>query len=216
MFSTVYLVDVYEAQKQYSLFELDSRILPSLKEYEKHCIIKEEQYRNRIGLLLIQYMLKSKKIRFDRVYAGKYGKLYIDSEKYIDFSVAHSHRYVVGIIDNNKIGIDIEKIGKTDLRFSKRFYTEEENKYCIEQKDIYRVWTLKESYLKCIGLGLGIPLRSFSVIRDHVVMFTCEKQRCDSIFLHSLKVNDYYISICCCGKQIEEVKLEEKRIKDLF
>lgn len=216
MFFTVYLVDVYEAQKHYSLFELDSRIWPSLKKYEKRCIIKEEQYRNRIGLLLIQYMLKSKKIRFDRVYASKYGKLYIDSDRHIDFSVAHSHGYVIGMIDNNKIGVDIEKIGKTDLQFSKRFYTEEENKYCIEQKDIYRVWTLKESYLKCIGLGLSIPLRSFSVIRDHAVIFTSEKQRCDSIFLYSLKVNDYYIGICCWGKQIEEVKLEEKEIKDLF
>jgi 4'-phosphopantetheinyl transferase len=50
-----------------------------------------------------------------------------------------------------------------------RCFTDEEINYINGQREadilsrFYEVWTLKESYIKAIGLGLSCPLRFFSV-----------------------------------------------------
>ncbi|MDY6426445.1 MAG: 4'-phosphopantetheinyl transferase superfamily protein, partial [Bacteroidales bacterium] len=65
------------------------------------------------------------------------------------------------------------KIRERDLDIAKRFFTSEEYDLIKSQKTdelqtkmFFRIWTLKESFVKCIGTGLSTPLNEFSIIPD--------------------------------------------------
>jgi 4'-phosphopantetheinyl transferase len=66
------------------------------------------------------------------------------------------------------LGIDIEQIKNNNDSIAERFFTTSEYEDLKRLKEenrlyyFYDLWTLKESYIKCIGKGLHIPLNSFS------------------------------------------------------
>ncbi len=101
---------------------------------------------------------------------GEYGKPYIPQ---LHFNLSHSGDYVAVCVNDSEIGIDIEDKGDKDQRVSKRTFCEPE-KARIEQAlkeqngtdvdAVFRdIWTEKESYVKCTGDGISIPLNSFYV-----------------------------------------------------
>ena len=117
--------------------------------------------------------LPAGKIKFSY---NPYGKPYIDNIRRYKFNVSHSGDYVTILTGKKSLGIDIEQVKDIDMSISRRFFTEEENCYIFSQKSkdmqvkaFYKVWTLKESYIKALGKGLNIPLNSFSFeIKDTI------------------------------------------------
>lgn len=83
-----------------------------------------------------------------------------------DFNLSHSGDYVVLAISNTKVGIDIEKIKPIDLSIANDCFHEIELEYLHNNPDkrletFYKIWTLKESFIKAIGQGLSYPLKNF-------------------------------------------------------
>ena len=71
------------------------------------------------------------------------------------------------------LGCDIEKIRPVDLRLAGRFFYKSEHEYIMSrpneeeaQKAFFRLWTLKESYMKAVGLGFALPLNEFEISFD--------------------------------------------------
>lgn len=102
----------------------------------------------------------------------KNGKPYLENTN-VYFNLSHSHERVMCIISDVPVGCDVEIIGKGDMEIAKRFFSQDEyeNIQAIADEEkrrsmFYRIWTLKESYIKCVGLGLRIPLSSFTVSVD--------------------------------------------------
>jgi len=139
-------------------------------------INKEDKIRTLIGEILIrtiivkQLGIKNENIRFEK---NRYGKPHLKEYPMINFNISHSGDFVVCATHNKPIGIDIEEIKKIEYEnISKNFFALSEFNYIIKQKiDIqlskfYEIWTLKESYIKCCGQGLSIPLKSFSIDID--------------------------------------------------
>jgi len=139
-------------------------------------INKEDKIRTLIGEILIrtiivkQLGIKNENIKFEK---NKYGKPYLKEYPMINFNISHSGDFVVCATHDKPIGIDIEEIKKIEYgNISKNFFALSEFNYIIKQKlDIqlskfYEIWTLKESYIKCCGQGLSIPLKSFSIEVD--------------------------------------------------
>ncbi|NQY37194.1 MAG: 4'-phosphopantetheinyl transferase superfamily protein [Alteromonadaceae bacterium] len=85
------------------------------------------------------------------------------------FNLSHTRDSIaLSVVKNSEIGIDIEA-NHRDLHrdieeISKRFFTSIEQEYLanssLPQQEFLRLWTLKESYIKCLGRGLSIPLNS--------------------------------------------------------
>ena len=69
-------------------------------------------------------------------------------------------------VSDSEIGVDIECKTDPGRRVTERFFTEAEKSYVRNDDDFRRIWTMKEAFIKCLGKGLSIPLRSFSVAKQ--------------------------------------------------
>lgn len=100
---------------------------------------------------------------------GRFGKLYVDDCK-LSFNVSHSNSsFLLGFNLLGRIGVDIEKLsGREDLPSLIRYaFSDDEAAYCNNGNLAERfteVWTLKEAFLKAVGVGLVDQLPSISVI----------------------------------------------------
>ncbi|MCL2414139.1 MAG: 4'-phosphopantetheinyl transferase superfamily protein [Bacteroidales bacterium] len=95
---------------------------------------------------------------------NEHGKpLLIDENLHINLS--HAKSAVAAGFSETPIGVDVEFIRKTYPKIvCKRVFTDAEIKQ-IENSDnptlaFFKFWTLKESFVKCIGQGLTFPLKT--------------------------------------------------------
>lgn len=115
--------------------------------------------------------------------------------KSIYFNVSHSNGLVVlAVSKDHEIGIDIEIIRevKNDL---KRYVTNDSEYQSIKSnEDFFRIWTSKESLLKCIGTGLkdikNVPAMPFDGKKSYLGK---------TYFSHLINLGCYLLSITMCG-----------------
>lgn len=88
----------------------------------------------------------------------------------IHFNLSHSGERVMCIMSEYPVGCDIEKASKADMVLAEKYFHEKEYRMLKSCEDagkrnamFYRLWTLKESFAKCTGLGLHLPMNSFAV-----------------------------------------------------
>lgn len=103
-----------------------------------------------------------------RISQGENGKPYLADYPEIHYNLSHSRHMALAVFAPTEVGADIEFIGKPNQKLAKRFFCQSEHEYLIQQPDMeslqrefYRLWTLKESFMKATGLGLKLPMRSF-------------------------------------------------------
>lgn len=87
------------------------------------------------------------------------------------FNISHTNGMViVGVAREPSLGVDVENLDrrKPSLGIAESFFASAEVEALRELSDLeqqqrfYEYWTLKESYIKAVGLGLSIPLDEFS------------------------------------------------------
>ncbi len=147
---------------------------------------------------------------------GKNGKPYL-KDRDIFFNLSHSEEYVLCGISSSEIGCDIQKIEGFDLKLSERFFTENEHKKILfaengnKDRMFYRIWTLKESFIKAKGEGLNIPLDSFEILPQKIpkVKHTGETEL---YFKEFSDINGYCCSVCSVADCLKtELKIIDLR-----
>jgi 4'-phosphopantetheinyl transferase len=137
-------------------------------------IRKNKQLKNRkeslgAGLLLLEVLKKHKISMGDLIYKGN-GKPDIED---ICFNLSHSGDMVVCAISEKQIGVDIEQIEDIKENIARRFFTKYENQYLNQYKEerkrneFFRLWTMKESYMKYTGEGMKLALDKFEFHFDN-------------------------------------------------
>ena len=187
-----------------------SRDIVSIRIYEKIKRLKfmDDKKRTLAGELLARYALVLEKqipkteIIFD-VYEN--GKPYCTSFPKMHFNISHSGSWVVCAVSDRPIGIDIEKVGLADMQIARRFFTKYEYQYLQRQENqaevFYKLWTLKESYIKYTGQGLTVPLNSFEFeFCDGSILL---KDREDLYFISGKVFENYYLS--ACGEEQDKI-----------
>ena len=162
-----------------------------------------DKKRSLLGRLLIRNafsnVLKVEKyelLRFQRDSNNK--PFYNNNNNTIEFNISHHGSYVVGGFLLNKekyekIGIDVmtyEEPKKGKLQFfeimKNNFTPHEWKQIDCDLTNFYMFWSLKESYIKAIGLGLGFNLKRISFTLNFKTLFASveidEKQQNDWIF----------------------------------
>ena len=88
----------------------------------------------------------------------------------VQFNLSHSGERVMCMMSENPVGCDVEQTGRPDLKIAKRFFSDSEKAEILscagpdaQAACFYRFWTLKESFIKCVGQGLYLPLDAFSI-----------------------------------------------------
>ncbi|MCD7716843.1 MAG: 4'-phosphopantetheinyl transferase superfamily protein [Lachnospiraceae bacterium] len=114
---------------------------------------------------LQEFNLSGKTIRIEE---SAYGKPFFPDFPNIHFSLSHSHEMALAVFADTEVGCDIEYRKKPNEKLAGRFFCPEENAWMTaartetERKErFYRLWTLKESFIKATGQGLRQPLDSF-------------------------------------------------------
>ncbi|MCQ2354886.1 MAG: 4'-phosphopantetheinyl transferase superfamily protein [Clostridia bacterium] len=135
-------------------------------------------------------------------FSEKNGKPYLYGGPY--FNLSHSGNISICAVSPFEIGCDIERITDADVNLAKRFFHPDEYGAVLsseagEERNslFFRLWTMKESFLKATGLGLTVPLDSFSVDPDSYVTFYRGKEY---FFTESGIVPGYKCSVCTAVK----------------
>lgn len=138
--------------------------------------------------------------------AGEHGKPCLRDFPYFQFNVSHTRGAMAAAVSPLRVGVDIEAPRRFSMRTAKRCFSQQELAYLEHGQDqmsrFLNIWTRKEAHLKRLGIGIRMPLRSFSVLDTD----TAE-------MLKTIKMGDFTLSISAerlpCGpvKVIEETKL---------
>ncbi len=132
-------------------------------------------------------------------------KPYIKNYRNICFSRSYCNDSLcVAVEDAERIGVDCEVIKNADDLVIKYFFTDSE-KTLVENspdKDVAfsLVWTRKESYIKCIGEGLGFRLDLLDVApKPHTSIqrpLLIKNNEIGDLYINSYVIDDAVVSVC--------------------
>ncbi len=127
--------------------------LPKNRIEKANRYIKKEDYYLSIGgsYLIEKYVGKG------NYFYTKEGKPY---KKKKHFSLSHSNEFVGLALDKFELGLDIEKIRDFNKMLIPYISSKKEETEIQKKEDFFLTWCLKESLLKCIGIGLKAKLNS--------------------------------------------------------
>jgi 4'-phosphopantetheinyl transferase len=134
----------------------------------------QDRARFTLGRAVLRQLLARYLARDDfKLAANQHGKPYVvEPSGAIEFNVAHSGDLVLlGFTRGRIIGVDVERIRPdfATTEIAKRFFAPDEAAIvtALPEPDraqgFFNCWTRKEAYIKAHGLGLSLPLHSFSV-----------------------------------------------------
>lgn len=190
------------------IVENEADIVKMLHEDRKDKISKIKQDRCRhtsikAGLMLQDICKKKLNIEPSQIDIGytENGKPYIRGFEDFQYNISHTENAVVIAYGDKSVGVDIENVNRRVLpRIFERF-SDKESEYIntgktskvpvsidfldsVEKRAIL-IWTMKEAFLKCKGIGLSIKLSSFDVLGD-----------LENVKFHIFQHKNYIISIC--------------------
>lgn len=174
-------------------------IMEHLPEERKEKILRlarKEDRKQSLGAgLLLQTVLFRYGKNMDELRYGANGKPEIDG---IYFNLSHSHDMVVCAVSERLVGCDVEKIREMKMPVAMRFFTQDEIQHIKEAKDqeaeFFRIWTIKESYMKMTGEGLKLGLENIEVEFDEGVHIFHHGQ-CDC-YIKEYTLEGYRLSVC--------------------
>lgn len=142
---------------------------------------------------------------------NKYKKPYLKSNVF--FNISHSGEYVICALSDDEIGCDIEYIRDIDLKIAKKYFNNDEYDAIINSDNkldlFYRYWTLKESFMKSLGLGFNLELDSFKIdikAKANVI----QNINSNHYYLKEVNIDDYKCSVCLANNRELKIKYINK------
>ncbi|MDO3410485.1 4'-phosphopantetheinyl transferase superfamily protein [Saccharibacillus sp. CPCC 101409] len=191
--------------EQFSLLSSDDRIAGFRR--------KRDRIRTLVGEMLVRYAaadyrrLPVEEIAFEREERGK--PFLAGGAAGFHFNISHSGSWVAAAFARSGIGVDVERHTSIDPDIAKRFFADQEWKYVFShpagerEKAFFKIWTLKESYIKALGGGLSIPLDSFSTVENGSGIRCLQSETTGSRYFSAPDFADGY-SLAVCAAEPNE------------
>ena len=108
----------------------------------------------------------------NKVVIDENGKPYIPDNP-IYFSISHSGTKAMVVFSGNEVGCDVQLMKKNSISLADKYFTEEERNEINNSDDpvktFFKLWTLKECYMKASGRGLSLGLKNINVYnKDYI------------------------------------------------
>lgn len=133
------------------------------------------------------------------------GKPYLTKHPEVFFSLSHSGEQVMCAVSTAEVGCDVEEIRGLDLKLAKRFFSAPEYAAILacpneeaQRQMFFRLWTLKESFMKAVGLGLALPMQDFSV--DPETLQVCQQVATEKRYWFREYTRDPRYRYACCSE----------------
>ncbi|MCL2643089.1 MAG: 4'-phosphopantetheinyl transferase superfamily protein [Candidatus Bathyarchaeota archaeon] len=130
---------------------------------------------------------------------NSYGKPFLVNDSGVHFNISHVGSFVVCVVCDVPVGVDVELVKPVDVRLVERFFVSDEQRYVLSSQDdavrnarFFEVWTKKESRIKWVGGGLFESLSSFSVLDSLETL---------GVFYHCICNNGELIGYVCSSKK---------------
>ena len=204
-----YYIDVTQFEDE-TLFREKLSLLSPYRQ-QKIALLRHEKDKNRslgagvaLDHALEMYGLRERSVEYE---FGEWGKPSLKYHPNIHFSLSHSGDYAICSIGDRAIGNDIEIIKQGRLKVADRFFAQEELNWMYAVQDeteitnrMFRIWTMKESFLKATGKGISLPLDAFAVVVDEENHKIRVKQAFNAKFYHMKEypnIAGYRVAVCC-------------------
>lgn len=119
----------------------------------------------------------------------------------ISYNLSHSGTLVICALSEKAVGCDTEYLRQAPDGVAEHFFCESEKAYLNRfqgeayNQQFFRLWTMKESYMKMTREGMKLPLHQFEVnFCEHITIVRDGKVQPCSIKEYSLK--DYLVTVC--------------------
>ena len=178
----VYIIELHQSLVDFCMSKIS---LLSTKERSKFdsFLQYDDKCRFIVGHITIRFLL-NKNIKHEveniEFYYNKYGKMFIIGDK-LQFNISHSNNIVAIVISDDECGVDVEYCKDIEYEELSALYFANTEK-CNNKQDFYRIWTIKEAYLKMQGKGLINDLQGINTNEIcktcnvnilHVVSYAC-------------------------------------------
>lgn len=154
-----------------------------------------------MGIKLLSYgLMIEKNIRYqdEEIVFNDWGKPSMKNYPDIFYNISHCRNYVACVIsDTHIVGVDVEDIRDFSPYAARKVCTKKEidsiKKSPNQNREFFRYWTLKESYIKGIGMGLSYSMKKANFnIRSKEAIKT-NLTDCNFLLLEN---HDYVTSVC--------------------
>ena len=148
---------------------------------------------------------------------GLDGKPFFSDFPDFQFNISDTKKTVVAAFDDDEIGIDVEHLRKFKPDLVQRFFSEKEREF-VERNSMdearneafSRLWSLKESVVKCLGTGIAKDFTNYTVDVDEEQV---QPVSSGMEIAQATLPDDIFISLCTKGHKpmfdIETVGMSE-------
>ena len=145
---------------------------------------------------------------------GENGKPYLAGTPEVKFNLSHSEERVMCVLSDRENGCDVEKVKIANFLMAKHFCTETEyamirEKEALEEKEdlFFRLWTLKESFLKATGLGMKLSMKDFYFNIEENGVTVYQKVNGEHYYFKEYDLQDgYKYAVCSTNPEFSEIK----------
>jgi len=200
----VFIIDInksIEDNYKKSYFEM-------LDKYEIIRYNRIQGVRDKEKFLFSRYLLKkilsiytNQKITDIKFEYNHFGKPLLPNS-ILNFNLSHSENYLAISISDKEIGVDIENVKSIDLDMAEIFCTDRELLYIYnganQYYNFFRLWTLKEAFVKNIGTGLCFNVKNldFNLDKLPAVQFRVNNHLFKTVNFFTKNINSDILSVC--------------------
>lgn len=194
---TIYLLNTDEIEK--NLNKVTSKLTSAQILRAREFKIKQDMLEHMGSAYLIDRFMNGGEIKYN-----KFGKPYKDGQY---FNVTHSAGLVVMAKYIHDVGIDVEKERHFTSNTVKRLFSNEEQDIAKTDAQITRLWTERESLLKCIGTGINEQILKIPSQPEGVFTFGDE-----CYYTKTIECSPYFISVTAKAKSEAQIKIINVKI----
>ncbi|HJJ30980.1 MAG TPA: 4'-phosphopantetheinyl transferase superfamily protein [Methanocorpusculum sp.] len=154
---------------------------------------------------------------------GEMKKPYLADLPEIQFNQSHSGKYAVCAFAPSAVGCDVEKLSRCDFAVARRYFFAGEYESILarktpdeQKKQFFRLWTMKESFMKATGLGLSLGLKNFEIFPDGDVISVKQTADSNQWFFHEYAFDEEYACTVCALQNCFEKEVRLVSFKDVI